>query len=217
MPTTRRRHLITETDEIGEALDLAAERWPDEASSRAALMRRLLMEGHRSITDAQDHLREARRAALARTSGTLTGLFGDDYLEEPRGLARLIVLDASVLIAHLDDTDGHHEAAVNLLFDVAEQNLSISPISLAEVLVGPARRGQLDRALAALAQLDLSTLAFEVDAPLRLALLRSSTNLKLPDCCVLLAAEKTGASVASFDEQLRRVASQLGMVVLPGD
>jgi predicted nucleic acid-binding protein len=129
----------------------------------------------------------------------------------------LIVLDASVLIAHLDDSDGHHEAAMSLLFNVADQGLGISPISLAEVLVGPARRGQLDRALAALAQLDLNTIAFEDDASLRLALLRSSTNLKLPDCCVLLAAEKAGAAVASFDEQLRGVATQLGMVVLPGD
>jgi predicted nucleic acid-binding protein len=128
----------------------------------------------------------------------------------------LIVLDASVLIAHLDDSDGHHEAAEGLLFEAAGQRLAISPISLAEVLVGPARRGQLERALAALAQLDLTILAFEDDASLRLALLRSSTSLKLPDCCVLLAAENAGASLASFDDQLRAVASQLGMVVLPG-
>jgi predicted nucleic acid-binding protein len=128
----------------------------------------------------------------------------------------LIVLDASVLIAHLDDSDGHHGAAEALLFEAAGQRLGISPISLAEVLVGPARRGQLDRALAALAQLDLNMLGFEDDASLRLALLRSSTNLKLPDCCVLLAAENAGASVASFDGQLRAVATQLGMVVLPG-
>ena len=84
MPTTRRRHLITETDEIGEALDVAAERWPNEAGSRAGLMRRLLMEGHRSIIDEQDRLREARCAALVRTSGALTGLFGEGYLEELR-------------------------------------------------------------------------------------------------------------------------------------
>jgi hypothetical protein len=84
MPTTRRRHLITETDEIVDALDVAAERWPNEAGSRAALMRRLLMEGYRSIVGAQGQLRETRRAALARTSGALTGLFGEGYLEELR-------------------------------------------------------------------------------------------------------------------------------------
>jgi hypothetical protein len=84
MPTTRRRHFITETDEIVEALDVAAERWPNEAGSRAALVRRLLMEGHRSIIDAQGQRREANRAALLRTSGALTGLFGEGYLEELR-------------------------------------------------------------------------------------------------------------------------------------
>jgi hypothetical protein len=76
--------LITETDDIVEALDVAAERWPDEAGSRAALVRRLLMEGHRSLVDAEGRHRESSRAALDRTSGALTGLFGEGYLEELR-------------------------------------------------------------------------------------------------------------------------------------
>lgn len=47
MPTTRARHQITETDEVASALDVAAQRWPDE--SRSELARRLIVHGARSL------------------------------------------------------------------------------------------------------------------------------------------------------------------------
>lgn len=47
MPTTRPRHQITETDDIGAALDLAADRWPDEG--RSDLMRRLILTGAQAL------------------------------------------------------------------------------------------------------------------------------------------------------------------------
>lgn len=47
MPTTRARHQITETDEISSALDVAAQRWPDEP--RSELARRLIVQGARSL------------------------------------------------------------------------------------------------------------------------------------------------------------------------
>jgi hypothetical protein len=50
------------------------------------------------------------------------------------------------------------------------------------------------------------------DAPRRLALLRAGTNLKLPDCCVLLAAEQTDAAVATFDRRLADAATERGLV-----
>lgn len=49
MPTTRPRYQITETDDISAALDLAAQRWPDEP--RSDLMRRLILIGARSIAE----------------------------------------------------------------------------------------------------------------------------------------------------------------------
>lgn len=44
------------------------------------------------------------------------------------------------------------------------------------------------------------------DAPTRLALLRAGTGLKLPDCCVLLAAEQTRGTIATFDGRLTAAA-----------
>jgi predicted nucleic acid-binding protein len=49
------------------------------------------------------------------------------------------------------------------------------------------------------------------DSPVRLAMLRADTGLRLPDCCVLLAAQQTGGSVLTFDDRLARVAEGLGL------
>lgn len=51
--------------------------------------------------------------------------------------------------------------------------------------------------------------------PLRLARLRATTGLKLPDCCALDAALGHGASLATFDEALAAAARRLGVDVLP--
>jgi predicted nucleic acid-binding protein len=125
----------------------------------------------------------------------------------------VIVLDASVLIAHLDAADAHHERASALLLDIADEPLGASPLSLAEVLVGPARAGQLDRASAVVHQLHVTCVRLEDDAATRLAVLRAGTSLKLPDCCVLLAAEQTHGAVATIDDRLATAARERGFVV----
>jgi predicted nucleic acid-binding protein len=125
----------------------------------------------------------------------------------------VIVLDASVIIAHLDATDAYHERAKSLLLDVAGEPLGASPLSLAEVLVGPARAGQLDRARGALDELEVESVRLEDDAPERLAVMRAGTSLKLPDCCVVLAAEQTHGAIATFDDRLATTSRDRGLVV----
>ena len=120
----------------------------------------------------------------------------------------MIVLDASVLIGHLDRHDAHHQAATERLLAVADRPFGASSITLAEVLVAPTRAGRLDDARAALRTLDVAELPMPSDAAARLAALRVETALKLPDCCVLLAAETTGGAVLSFDERLAREAAR---------
>jgi predicted nucleic acid-binding protein len=123
----------------------------------------------------------------------------------------VIVVDASALIAHLDDSDALHQDARTALLDLADQPLAASPLTLAEVLVGPARQNRLPAAVDALQQLELQEIPFAPDAPARLAILRATTSLKLPDCCVLLAAQDGRADVIlTFDDRLRREAERLG-------
>lgn len=50
----------------------------------------------------------------------------------------------------------------------------------------------LDAARAALDELEVEQVPLGDDASMRLAELRADTGLKLPDCCVLLAAQDEG-------------------------
>lgn len=125
----------------------------------------------------------------------------------------MIVLDASVLIAYLDADDDHHQAAEALLAGAIDDNLGANPLTLAEVLVVPVRVGRLDHTLAALRDLEVEELPFPPATAVRLAQLRASSGLKMPECCVLLAAEHAGATVATFDERLAETAEHRNLTV----
>jgi predicted nucleic acid-binding protein len=123
----------------------------------------------------------------------------------------VIVLDASVLIAHFDHDDALHAQATEHLLDAADQQFGASSITLAEILVGPTRTGRLVIAQAALRALDVTELPLPSNAAMRLAALRVESGLKLPDCCVLLAAQDTNGTVLTFDDRLGREAIRLGL------
>jgi glutathione S-transferase len=80
VPTIRPRHVITETADIARALDDAAKRWPEDSHDRRRLLLRLVAEGHRMALDQGEVHAAERRAAVLRTSGTLTGVYGEHYL-----------------------------------------------------------------------------------------------------------------------------------------
>ena len=114
----------------------------------------------------------------------------------------MIVVDASVLIAFLDASDAHHPAAVERL-ENAVPPLIVHLIAAAEVLVAPARQGIADQVWS-----DLVAIGVQIDDtpinPLQLAKLRVETGCKIPDCCVIAAAAARRATVATFDERLRK-------------
>lgn len=74
--------MVTETDELAAALDSAASRYP--RLTRAQLLTRLALEGHRVAQHAQEERRRRRLDALRAHSGALTGAYGDHYLERLR-------------------------------------------------------------------------------------------------------------------------------------
>lgn len=67
--------MITETDDIRRAIDDAAQWWPDIADDRAALLRRLILNGARSGAEEAMRARMRRLEALAEVSGMFTGLY----------------------------------------------------------------------------------------------------------------------------------------------
>lgn len=119
----------------------------------------------------------------------------------------MIVLDANVLIAYLDDQHVHHRRAEELLAREIDDDFGANSLTLAEVLVLPAREQRLDAIRAILRDLEVRELPFPDDSAEKLAQLRAESGLKMPDCCVLLAAEHAVARVASFDEQFAKAAT----------
>jgi predicted nucleic acid-binding protein len=127
----------------------------------------------------------------------------------------VILLDASVLIAYLDSEDAHHADAERLLAATIDDEFAVNTLTLAEVLVVPARDGRLDAVRGFLRDLEVIELRFPADSAVKLAQLRVDTGLKMPDCCVLLAAEDVGARIASFDDRLVKAAEARHLKVLP--
>lgn len=72
--------MITESEHVAQALDDAAKHWPADRGNRSKLLLRLLEEGHRAVLDQRSHEVATQRDAVIRTSGALTGVFGDTYL-----------------------------------------------------------------------------------------------------------------------------------------
>lgn len=126
----------------------------------------------------------------------------------------MIVLDASVLIAQLESGDRHHVRAVKLLSRLADVLLLSSTITMAEVLVSYAHAARVDEGEGLLRRLEVTEVPLGAQAARRLAVLRATTRLKLPDCCVLLAAQDARAdSIATFDDRLAEAARGLGLSV----
>jgi hypothetical protein len=79
MPTSRRRYQVTETPEVERAIDLAAERWPDQERSR--LLLRVIEAGGTAIGSRGGSATESRRSAIRlAASGKWDDSFGADYL-----------------------------------------------------------------------------------------------------------------------------------------
>ena len=126
----------------------------------------------------------------------------------------MIVLDASVLVAHLSPLDAHHTAATELLHNTAGELWLVHTMTLAEVLVGGAKVGKGTEMLADLRSSGIALAPRDDEEALRLADLRVTTGLKLPNCCVLDAAQTNAAQLATFDNALSTAASRLGVALI---
>lgn len=132
----------------------------------------------------------------------------------------MIVLDACVLIAHFSPTDAHHEAAGRVLRDAVDDEMTMHPVNLAEVLIGGVRIGQGSQMYDDVRALGVGVADAGIADALRLAELRVETGLKLPDCYALATAEVHAAApggalaLATFDAHLADVARARGISVI---
>lgn len=120
-----------------------------------------------------------------------------------------LVLDADVLIGALDGSDPHHPRARALFTECQERALArlISVVNLSEVLVAPARSSQrLRAAREAIAALGVAPHQPGEAVGVEAARLRGRHPISLPDAYCLATAKHLGATVATFDRKVARVA-----------
>lgn len=95
MPTTRRRHQVTETDELAAALDEAAARWPQVAPTRTGQRDTVL----RILTDLSVETLQFPEGAAV----TLAELRAETVLKMPDCCVLLSALDQQARLASFDD------------------------------------------------------------------------------------------------------------------
>ena len=76
--------MVTETDELSRALDIAALRWPEAANSRTELLRRIVHEGVVILEREHAARTLAKRSTLLDAAGALTGTWPTNWREELR-------------------------------------------------------------------------------------------------------------------------------------
>jgi predicted nucleic acid-binding protein len=120
----------------------------------------------------------------------------------------LAVVDASVLIAAIDDEDAHHERAIaELEAALDQQTLRVPAVAFSEALVAPYRTSQsrgraVEGGLRRLGRIEPVTR----DIASRAAQLRSTRRIKLPDALILATAVEVRADeILTFDERWRSV------------
>ncbi|MDH6531903.1 putative nucleic acid-binding protein [Aurantimicrobium minutum] len=129
-------------------------------------------------------------------------------------MARVIVLDANVLIALLSSQDAHHGWAVDLFIDSVDDTLVISSLTLSEAMVHPARNGQIDVMLRNITSLGIKVAPLDQADSINLAYVRARTQLRMPDALVLHTAIEHHASLATLDARLAQAAQSEGLNVI---
>ncbi|BDZ52182.1 hypothetical protein GCM10025867_44230 [Frondihabitans sucicola] len=126
----------------------------------------------------------------------------------------MIVLDANVLIAYLDQRDDSHRSALDLLESQVAEELRASVLTVAEALVHPTRHGRDGASLDSLSAIGVEVVGVSADEARDIARLRAESRLRMPDAVVLHLAVKTSGAVATFDTTLARVARDAGVEVV---
>lgn len=125
----------------------------------------------------------------------------------------MIVADANIVIAASNPSDVHHAEATAIVLEHGPDGIVLHSLTLAEVLVGPARAGAHVRARHQLEAAGFRLSAEGEPPPEDLALVRATAGLKMPDACVLALAELLEAPLATFDARLANAARARGITV----
>jgi len=129
-------------------------------------------------------------------------------------MAGLVVLDAGVLIALLDAHDSHHSWALDFFYETVSEELAMSTLTFAEVMVHPQKEGKASEFQRSIAGLNLRFCGIGLEDAKWLSALRQRTGLKMPDAVVLNLAMSQNAALATTDGMLATQGGKEGIRVL---
>jgi predicted nucleic acid-binding protein len=131
-------------------------------------------------------------------------------------VARVVVLDASVVIAFLDSGDAHHAGATSAFTGNRAGDLVLPASADAEILVAPSRRGPgaAARARQAIAHLGIRMEPLTTEISDRATRLRARhASLRLPDSLVLATGDVLDAeAVLTADSVWPRVSRRARVI-----
>ena len=127
-------------------------------------------------------------------------------------MARVIVLDASALIALQDDRDSNNSWAQVFFRSTLDADFAMPALTYAECLAHPIKTGRADIQDKNLESLGINLLATDEHRTRAIAEVRANTNLRMPDAIVLSEALRFG-HLATTDAQLAKAASDAGLKV----
>lgn len=129
-------------------------------------------------------------------------------------MASMIILDANVLISLFDSEDANHGRAKQLLLAHANEPMEMSALTLTEFLVRPTQSGMAAKAEALIASLGIIVSPIVAADAHRLANVRATSGLKMPDAAVLWLAQSSAGQLMTMDEHLAQVAARVGVPVI---
>ena len=82
MPTARPRHMITETDPVAQALEVAADAWPEHREDKSTLIKLLLATGKDFLETQKQVQKESRLKAIRDVSRQFADVWPPNWQDE---------------------------------------------------------------------------------------------------------------------------------------
>lgn len=124
-----------------------------------------------------------------------------------------IVLDAGVIIGLYNESDAHHNWAVDFMFQSTGDHLHVSALNYAEIAVFPVKDGLEEKFFAGIGGLQINVDSVGKEDTLALTKLRVDTSLRMTDVCAIQLANKLDGILATTDKAVARAAKSLGIEV----
>jgi predicted nucleic acid-binding protein len=126
----------------------------------------------------------------------------------------VLTLDANVIIAITNADDACHDLAREVVDSYEWEEFITTTLTLAEVLVRPARVEQFDERRDVVEGLGVGLIGVDGPAVRPMAELCAEHRLSTPDAAVLAVAMSVSDALVTFDKRLARAARKLGFPVI---